>query len=113
MLCEMDALNSRTDVKNLVLLSTDVEQMFPRLDIDDCAEIIANEYLQSDLEIEVDDEELGLYLAITKDEKTLEELGLSDVTHKRIKTGERNIGITTKQVINRGEDDESLFHKPK
>ena len=112
MLCEMDAVNSRSDIQDLVLCSTDVEQMYPRLDIDDCAEIIANEFLQSELEVETDSEELGLYLAIIKDKKTLEELGLSDVTHKRIKSGGRNIGITTKEVIKRGKDTVSLFHKP-
>ena len=54
------------------------------MDIDDCAEIVADEWLKPDLDIEVDIEvdtmELGLYLAIMYDRQELEHWQLGDVT---------------------------------
>ena len=59
------------------------------MDIDDCAEIVADEWLKSDLDIEVDTVELGLYLAIVYDRKELERWELGDVTSTRVSVNGR------------------------
>ena len=77
------------------------------MDIDDCAEIVADEWLKPDLDIEVDIEvdtvELGLYLAIMYDRKELEHWELGDVTSTRVSANGRKPGITTPEVLNRGD----------
>ena len=56
-----------------------------------------------------DTEELSLYLAVTMKRGELEELGLGDVTHTRLKKGGASPGITTKEVISRQPSTKSLF----
>ena len=77
------------------------------MDIDDCAEIVADEWLKPDLDIEVDIEvdtvELGLYLAIMYDRKEIEHWELGDVTSTRVSANGRKPGITTPEVLNRGD----------
>ena len=41
MLHEIDTLNKRTDIKDLVIYSTDVENMNPQLNIDEVANVVA------------------------------------------------------------------------
>ena len=65
------------------------------MDIDDCAEIVAEEWLNSGLDIVVDPVELGLYLAIMYDRKWLEDRNLGDVTSTRVSRNGRKPGITT------------------
>ena len=86
--------------------------MFPSLDIEECAKITVKEFLDSELDINYDEEELALYLAITIDRDKLAELGLTEVVHTRIKSGGSNIGITTKEILSRGPKSKSLFNKP-
>lgn len=74
--------------------------------------VFTEEFLKSDLNIEVDTTELALYLAIMIDKDELQKLGLSDVVHKRISTGGRKTGITTEEISNRGNKTKSLFHGP-
>ena len=112
MLHDIDALNKRTDIKHLVIYSTDVENMYPRLDVTKVAEVVAEEYLKSDLNIEVDPTELSLYLAIMVEKDELHKVGLSDVVHTRISIGGRKIGITTEEIIDRGKKTKSLFYGP-
>ena len=52
---------------------------------------------------------LGLYLAVTVDRARLEELGLADFCHARIKTRGAHPGITTKEILNRDSKTKSLF----
>ena len=68
----------------------------------------------SDIDVNIDEEELALYLAVTVDRKKLEDLDLGDVVHTRIKSGGRNPGITTKEILKRSEKEKtpSLFHLP-
>ena len=58
LLSDIDMLNDRNDIKNLVIMSTDVVNMYPSLPIDLIADIIGQEYLKSDLEIPVNNKEL-------------------------------------------------------
>ena len=72
------------------------------MNIDDCAKIVGDEWLESDLDIEVNTVELGLYLAIVYDRDVLEEMGLGDVTSTRVSQNGRKPGITTPEVLTRG-----------
>ena len=72
------------------------------MDIDDCAEIVAEEWFNSGLDMVVDPVELGLYLAIMYDRKDLEDWGLGHVTSTRVSRNGRKPGITTAEVLDRG-----------
>ena len=72
------------------------------MDIESCAEIIAEEWLNADLDIVVDPVELGLYLAIICDREELINYGLGDVTSTRVSRSGRKPGITTAEVLDRG-----------
>ena len=110
MLSEIDALNQRNDIKNLVIMSTDVVNMFPSLPIDKIADIVATEFVKSSLEVEVDNRELGLYLAIQLSPEVISQHGLSDVIPRRKSTRGRKIGITTEEINNRCASTVSKFH---
>ena len=46
--------------------------------------MVAEEYLNSNLDIELDNRELSLYLAVTKTRQEIVSLGLEEVTHTRV-----------------------------
>ena len=56
LLSDINTMNERKDIKDLVIISTDVVNMFSNHSIDPIANIIGQEYLKSNLE----------YLSITK-----------------------------------------------
>ena len=67
MVASLEAVNSDPEARNLSLFSTDVSGMYPALDIKVIAAWLAEEYLQSDLEIlNLDTLELALYLPSPK-----------------------------------------------
>ena len=71
------------------------------------------EYLRAQLEVEVDDAELALFLAIEVPREELERLGLGEVTNTRKRRGGRPILITTKWIVGeRGGQAENLFNEP-
>ena len=84
--------------------------MYPSLHVDTIAKVTAEEFLKSRLDVDVDWLELSLYLAVTLSREELVKLGLGDITHTRANVGGRSPGITTKEVIDRGEDTVSLFN---
>ena len=45
MICELEGVNNRNDVEDLVVLSTDIEAMYPSLDTDQIAADVAREFL--------------------------------------------------------------------
>ena len=49
--------------------------MYPALDIDVIARVASEEFLKSDLDIPVNEEELALYCAIVLDKEELDTLG--------------------------------------
>ena len=113
MVASLEAVNSDPDARNLSLFSTDVSGMYPALDIKVIAAWLAEEYIQSDLEIlNLDLPELALYLAVTKAPAELAELGLTEVVHTRIKSAGARPGVTTKEVLDRDDKTVSLFKKP-
>ena len=86
--------------------------MYSSLDIDTVAAVAASEFLNSDIDLFLDVEELGLYLALTKDSRELADMGLKDVCHTRTHTRGQKPGITTEEVLNRTEKTRSKFVKP-
>jgi hypothetical protein len=109
----LEKVNNRTDINKLVVMSMDVMKMFPSLEAADVALLVKEEYLAAKLEVEVDDTELGLALAILLGREQLEQLGLGQVTCRRKRAGGRPIGITTKWVTGeRGGATENLFNDP-
>ena len=58
-----------------VIFSTDVEAMYPSLDIASVAAVAREEFVKSKLKVEIDNLELSLYLAITLYKKELDDLG--------------------------------------
>ena len=72
--------NEDANEDKIVICSLDFEKYYPSMTIDDCVEIIVEEWLKSDLNIEVDTAEMGLYLAIVYDRQELSVYGLRDMT---------------------------------
>ena len=77
MIATIEEINNTESLEELVIYSTDVEAMYPSLDIDRVAKVAGEEFLESDLDIEIDTEELSLYLAVTHTSEELEKLGFS------------------------------------
>jgi len=108
----MEKVNSREEITKLVVFSMDVSKMFPSLIASDVAKVVREEYLRAQLEVEVDDKELSLMLAILISRDEVEDLGLGEVVCKRKRRG-RPILITTKWITGeRGGQAENLFHDP-
>ena len=112
MICELERVNNRDDVEDLVVLSTDIEAMYPSLDTD-----VAREFLDCELEVNYDETELALYLAIEMEREELVSLGLGEVTHTRPhKPGQkprgRKPGITSDEILKRGPKTTSKWVPP-
>ena len=107
----MTRLNTRArEMRKPVIFSMDVEAMFPNLHRETVAKVAASEFLQSDLEVEVDKKELSLYLAILFQGRTqvLEDLGLGEVVQKRRYPRARAVLITMDEVLSRREEGEQV-----
>ena len=64
------------NIKEPVIFLMDIAAMFPSLDIAEVARAVNEEFANSDLEIKVDERELGLYLAISFQKERRKELEL-------------------------------------
>ena len=76
-----------------LLIFYDIYAMYPSLNITAISKIVAEEFLETNLEIETDWLELAMYLAVLKDREELETLGLREVTHTRLRKGGQRPGI--------------------
>ena len=65
MMAGMTEVNQMEHVKNLVILSMDVSAMFPSMDIAKCAKVAAKMFFEAGMELNLNTEELGLYVAVT------------------------------------------------
>ena len=79
---------------------------------------IAREFLDCELEVNYDETELAHNLAIKMEREKLVSLGLGEVTHTRPhKPGQkpqgRKPGITTEEIINRGQKNKTKFPREK
>ena len=77
-----------------------VEKLYPSLKAEEVSKLVGKAFLESDLEVNVNTEDLSLYLALTVDRKELVKKGLGRVTHTR-KSQSNNSppGITTAEVF--------------
>ena len=92
MIVGMEKVNLRKEeINKLVIMSMDVEKMFPRMEAGEVARVVGEEYRRSSLRVEVDAEALGLYLAIMVEREELVARGLGEVVHTR-KRGQGGAG---------------------
>ena len=111
MIASLEEVNSK-ELDNICIFSTDVSAMFPSLEIPSVARIAAEEYTNSTLDVNINEEELSLYLAVVKTRAELVSMGLGDVTHTRKATRGAAPGITTEEILDRTGKTVSKFHKP-
>ena len=103
----------QNNIKEPVIFSMDVAAMFPSLDIVEVARAVSEDFVNSDLEIEVDERELGLYLAIIfqkERRKELELKHLDEVVPRRKHEAAKNILMSTEEITERSERTVSKFH---
>ena len=105
--------NTKEENQNLTLFSMDIEKMYPSADVDEVCRVAAEEWLNSNLELDVNPTELALYLAVVYDRDLLESLGLGDVTHTRLKRNGPKPGVTTPEILTRTHDTASKFVPPR
>ena len=83
---------------NLVVGSKDVEAHYPNIDIDLAASEVKKEIEDSDLEVNVDTNEVALFLACSMTAEEIMDEGLTEYIHKRrFKNGARP-GLTCKAI---------------
>ena len=117
MMVGMEKVNTRKEeIQKLVVMSMDVEKMYPMMRAEKVAQVVADEYRRSSLKVEVDSQALSLYLAIMVGREELVARGLDEVTHIK-RRGEggrgRKIGITTAEVTQETvPEDKKLFFTP-
>ena len=104
MLAELEVVNTKENIEKLVAFSMDVVKLYPSLKSEEVAKLISKAYLESDVEVAVEETELGLYLALTVSREELQRRGLGRVTHTWKKAGSNkgaSPGITTAEVFAR------------
>ena len=122
MLAALEKTNSLENVKKFVVWSMDVEKLYPSLKAEEVSKLVGKAFLESELDVNVNEMDLALYLALTVSKEELKKKGLARVTHTR-KSESHGAppGITTAEVFTKqkrqGEEDEeqeeagkSLFH---
>ena len=112
-----EKINRNSNINQLVFFSTDVKSLYPSLQVEPCAAIVARMLQESRLVIEgVNWNEAVFYLALTLDRAKVTELGLDEVVPKWKGRRGRPPGITTKEVRGplQAEKDweSSLFYPP-
>ena len=79
MMAAIHTLNGRNSNEELIVGSADVKALYPSLDIEHTAEIVATLFHGSTVEINnIDSEELGLYLALNMNQTSLESENIED-----------------------------------
>ena len=110
----LEAYNQRASTTtNPVIISMDVVGMYPNMEQEGVARTCREEFLRSDLVVEeVDTASLGLYLAITYQDRREElvQLGLDTVVQKRKHPRAKKILITTDEATEAEAKTESKFH---
>ena len=74
MIAAIEEINKKDSMEERVIFSTDVEAMYPSLDIASVAAVAREEFVKSKLKVEIDNLELSLYQAIIRDKKELDDL---------------------------------------
>ena len=112
-----EKINRNSNISELVFFSTDVKSLYPSLQAEPCAAIVARMLQESRLVIEgVNWNEAVFYLALTLDRAKVTELGLDEVVPKWKGRRGRPPGITTKEVRGPLQEEKnwesSLFYPP-
>ena len=112
-----EKINRNSNISELVFFSTDVKSLYPSLQAEPCAAIVARMLQESRLVIEgVNWNEAVFYLALTLDRAKVTELGLDEVVPKWRGRRGRPPGITTKEVRGPLQEEKnwesSLFYPP-
>ena len=72
----IDKVNRMRDLINkLVVISMDVEKLYPSLVAAEVTKVVREEFLAAKIEVEVDNIELRLHLAVTMKREDFERLG--------------------------------------
>ena len=101
-LAEIQELNEKDSAsigqnEKLVVGSLDVKALYPSIDVNFAAEVVAEELYRSDVKISeesVDIEELGLYIVLNEDERELDRIGLREHCPTRISSRGRKPNVT-------------------
>ena len=109
--------NNNLNIEELVFFSTDVKSLYPSLEVEPCAKIVARMLTESSLKVEgVNWDQAVFYLALNLDRAKVTELGLDEVVPKWRKARGRAPGITTKEVRSPLQEEKdwesSLFFPP-
>ena len=112
-----EKINRNSNINQLVFFSTDVKSLYPSLQVEPCATIVARMLQESRLVIEgVNWNEAVFYLALTLDRAKVTELRLDEVVPKWRGRRGRPPGITTKEVRGPLQEEKnwesSLFYPP-
>ena len=93
---EKDSTTIRQNEK-LVVGSLDVKALYPSIDVNFAAEVVAEELYRSDVKVSeesLDTEELGLYLVLNEDERELDRIGIREYCPTRISSRGRKPNVT-------------------
>ena len=104
MLAELGKVNTKENIEKLVAFSMDVVKLYQSLKSKEVAKLMSKAYLETDVEVAVEQTELGLYLALIVIKEELARRGLGRVTHAWKKAGSNRgacSGITTAEVLSR------------
>ena len=75
-----ERINNNENIEDLVFFSTDVKSLYPSLEVEPCAAIVARMLQESRLQVEgVNWDQAVLYLALTLERAKITELGLDTI----------------------------------
>ncbi len=99
MLASIEECNKTEIDREFVIGSADVISLYPSIEIDHAVQVVCEEFTKKEITMEgVDYEELGLYLALNREEESLEAIGLGRVCPKRLNTVGRRPEITASGI---------------
>ena len=119
MISTMEKTNSRNDITELFVGSTDVKALYPSLLAGPTVAIVMEAFLETNIKFEgIDWAEAGKYLAISFSKEEIGNLGLVELVSTRKKVRGACPGNTTAEVMGKlyreeGEEGSSLFHPPR
>ena len=116
MISTMEKVNSRNDITELFVDSTDVRALYPSLLAGPTVAIVVEAFLETNIKVEgINWPEAGKYLAINLSKEEVVTLGLAELVSTRTKTRGACPGNTTAELMGKlyREEESSLFHPPR
>ena len=104
LLAAIEETNSRTHKNQLKVGSLDVKALYASLDIPFTADIVAQEFVESEVDVQsesIDVQELGLYLVLNMTEDQLRELKIREYCPVRKQTRGRKPNMTGQAGLNK------------